>query len=311
MRRRSPGRICAVFCVAWAPAFAGEVEVSLTALPAEVLMGQPFVLTLDCEHDAGLVPRISVLDLGVGWWNAGPSRRVTRDLDGAPGRALTQVRWSLVSIEVGSHELQFAPGLIESSLAPLSVELPPVFVTILGELAEGEDTPRDLVGFRPPPGEGPAPLGPAGALVALAFVSLMGFSFLVRRARNRGSQVSAQPQSASAALLALDPDLVLGPGESGRARELFALAVLAVRESIDRRVGQDLTGCSDEEWIARRSPGSGLDAEQLTRASELLRSAEAVKYAQGDPTRWALGDCLTSARALVQDESTKSPEVAR
>ena len=270
--------------------------------PARVVIGQPFTVIVECEHDLGAAPRFATLDLEpLGpeqlWRQVGSRRLSTLPLEDTPGRALTRVSWSVVSLEPGSHELDLPPARFESSGILPIVNVPSTSIVVASELAEGEDQARELAGFREAPEQRKSPWkvlalaagGLATALVLFVMVWVIGLW------RKRRSLPRPRRQTISEILGALDPS------DTQHGREAFALAVGAVRDAIDVHQRDDLSGCTDEEWIARREQSTTLSSEQLQRASELLTSAERVKYGMQQPTRWAVEECLASAQTVLEE----------
>ena len=70
---------------------------------------------------------------------------------------------------------------------------------------------------------------------------------------------------------------------------------------MDAGTTDDLSGCTDEEWIARRAKANGVPADRLERAAELLRTTERVKYGMEVPTRWAAQEAVEGARQIVAE----------
>lgn len=280
-------------------ALVAEPEVSVRVEPATLAMGEPFVVTVDVVHDRGDAPRFGPLELEEGWWQERPRRVLTLPLDDAPGRALTQARYFLAGYVPGEHELALPPARITGGVAARTLELEPARLEIRGELAEGEDAPRPLAGFRPPPpARTPASrlvLGLLSAGLALG-LGLLGVG--VYRWRQE-----REPTRRTPARSALDELLALDPSEAVRAREAFALASRALREGIDAELGEHLDGLTDEEWIARRGTGTA----RLARVAELLRSAERVKYAQEVPTRFAVEELREATRAALAQSEGGTP----
>ncbi len=281
-----------------APLYAGEPELSVHVEPAQVKIGQPFAVVLDCVHDHGAAPRFETLELDDLWWQSATRRIVTLPLSDQPGRDLTQVRWQLAGLEPGAHQLELPKAVFATGAAPLRLDLPPAEVEIEAELAEDEDAARDLAGFRPAPEQRPSAVDAAALAVgglALALLSFVAFMlFTSARARARRRSLVILPPTASELLAAIDAS------DPQQAREAFALASRATRACIDNLLKHDQSGLTDEEWIASQAGSNRLPASLLEDASALLRSAEQVKYGMVQPTRWAVEEVVKAAQALIE-----------
>ncbi len=281
-----------------APVRSAELEVSTRVEPEVVRIGQPFSVVVDVLHESGQSPRFEAFQASDLWWEEAPRRTVTLELRDQPGRSLTQLRYSLVGIESGEQTLELPSGSIDGLEAVKRVEVPAVHLTIQGELAEGEDAPRDLAGFPEAPEARPSAMTLAafGAGVVALAAALLATVYLVRRALRGASSPRPHVRSAVEELMAFDSR------EESRAREAFALASRAVREAIDRDLGEALPGLTDEEWIDRRASEEPIAGHRIARACELLRSAERVKYGMEQPTRWAVDEVLGEAREVVSTQ---------
>ena len=82
----------------------------------------------------------------------------------------------------------------------------------------------------------------------------------------------------------------------------------ALRDAVDGHLGEPRSGLTDEEWGSAVSPE--LPADRADGVRDLLGRAEAVKYGQGAPTRFAVDEALADARrladALEKREEAKS-----
>jgi hypothetical protein len=277
--------------------------------PEAVEIGEPFTLALDVLAE----PAQRVLvdpaeegldDFGLGFALLEPRRVVRLDAGDGSGRVLTQARWRLIALEPGRHELP-TPGadvLLEGSA--LRVEPRLAAIEVAGELAEGEDAARPLVGFREPPL--PAPRrwrGVAAGLAGLLGLATVGAA-LALALRGRRSAPVAAPRTPAQRLAALDP------ADDAVRVELHHELARCVRESLDRAAGVALAGRTDEEWAARHAELGRLSGPLLERARVLLAACAEVKYAGVAATRFAAAERLEEARALCA-EAASGGEVPR
>jgi hypothetical protein len=278
-------------------AFAQESEappVTVTSYfsPESAEMGQPLILELRCVHRSDLRLRIDELDLeGEEEWLLLEERRIlTRPDSTSPGFSVTLASWGIAALEPGEHELQPAGGEFEWEGTRQHFEAPLAKVEVRGALAEGEDVPRPTIGFRDPPEEreSPTALILAAFLVGIGVISWLGYR-IFRRSRSVEPPAPPGPLERLTALNAADP---------AEHRELYFHLSRAVREAIDTRAGEDLSACTDEEWILRRS-GEAAEEGPIERAAELLRGCEPIKYGAETPTRWAVEEALGEARSIV------------
>ena len=285
-------------------ASAGELELSVRVQPEVVRIAEPVSVTVDVVHDRGEAPRFATFQASDVLWEGAPRRVVTLDLDDEPGRALTQLRYSLVGIEPGEQAVELPGAMIEEQGAIRTVAVPPAEFRILGELAEGEDEPRPLAGFPESPEARPSAMSLAALAAGLLFLGFWGALsvFLVFRLGRRGGSPVARKESAVAQLLEL------GSVDEAQARDAFGLASRAVREALDLELGEALPGLTDEEWVERRSVAKALPPARLERAAALLRTAERVKYGMEQPTRWAVDELLTEARGIVTADPSQGGE---
>ena len=166
---------------------------------------------------------------------------------------------------------------------------------VAGVLADGEDEPRALLGFRSLEPEAPA--APAwlrwvvwGAAAAGAALLLVVF-FVVRGLRaalRRRRQAAPRPAARLAALEALDLP--------ARARH-YELARL-LREGIDDETGRDRRGLTDEEWLAALDGSNVPEGARVEAGFALERCAE-VKFGVGAATEWAVEETFAHAKKAL------------
>lgn len=273
---------------------AGDPPVTATCrlTPEHAEIGQPLFLSCELVHPSEARLRVDELqDLGELWLLLEERRVRTRPIEGRPGFSMTEARWSLCALDVGEHELLAGSADYEWEGIPRRVEACSVSVLVNGALAEGEDAPRPTIGFREPPPETEPPTQIFYLLLAFFAVGAAGLTWgLTRRRRRPPPPAPPGPRERLAALRADD--------EEGLP-ELYYTLSGAVREAIDRRCGQNLAACTDEEWVERISASEVLSTEELDRATELLRGCERVKYGAELPTRWAAAEAIDEALGIV------------
>lgn len=270
--------------------------------PAQVRIGEPFTLKVDIVHSerqrvlidqptAGTSDS-SGIELEDRWILHEERRSVSLPIGDEPGMKLTQVRWGLFGLEPGEYDLTALGADCVASGAVQRLDPVPASIVVLPELVEGEDAARALLGFRDERPETSDPRGLltviVGGLIALVLVFLV---VLIVRTRRPKSESMRGPTP-------LERLSQIDPADAEHAREAFYLLSSVVRETLDREAGSALDGLTDEEWIDRRSISDGIARDRLDRASQLLRSCETVKYGAESPTRWAVEEALTEARAL-------------
>lgn len=275
---------------------AQDVRLELSVEPAEARIGEPLAWTLRATHDRGRRVLARDLDLALddSWVVVeGPAARARRL---ASGETLTEVRWTVLSLEprashVAALEVPFDVGPAGS------VEGEPF--TVLGELAEGEDAPRPLPGFHTVE-ERTGPVRPRhlGAGAAL-FAVLAGGWLFARRGRAR-----AEPEPTELERFAgLDRT---GRDDPARVRALMYELSALLRIAAERRLGESLAARSDEEWVAAARASGRLPDALVDELERVLAECAAVKYAGARPTRFAVDDVLRRAEALLSELSARA-----
>ena len=274
--------------------FPDVVEATTSLVPETAEIGEPLELVLDLVHPSSIRVRLDaeLLEPGDGCDPLDERRVVTRPIAEQPGRSLTRARWSVCALEPGEHDLR--PGGVEYEWGGTRqrIEAPPARVTIRHALADGEDAPRAPIGFREPPEERESPIDRLfwiGGLVLAGLLALVAWRVL----RRRSAPTPVGPPGPAERLAVLRTD------DPEKLRELYYELSAVVREALDALAGEPLRGCTDAEWIERRSRANGIPRERLERAAELLSACERVKYGAEVPTRWAVDEALRAAREIV------------
>jgi len=195
-------------------------------------------------------------------------------------------RFRLVSLEPGERSLP---------LPAFEGELEPVTRTFTGLLAEDEDTPRPLLGFRPLPDEVVDEPLVRWPLVAIGgtLVAMLAGLIALRRRRRRKRLVGRDPKAEIAGLA----------GDVKAAH--FALTAL-LREAFDAELeAPGLPGATDAEWLAERRDRLGLDAAANLDLERLFEACSEVKYGGASATEWGLAERTERALALLERGGTR------
>jgi hypothetical protein len=269
--------------------------------PATVAVGEPLRLSLEVEHDAGSDVRALLaqpLDLDASWVLLEREIEPPRPDPAHPGRSLSRAVLSIASLEPGPRSLaaQLASAFHDQRLA--SFDASGAHVEVTSVLAEGEDSPRPLRGL-------PADFGAAAAgggrawtvwlLAGLAALVVLAAGALVlsRRGRRARRAAPADPLAELAGFAPLSgaPAAVLRERACGLARFL--------RATVDRRLGRDLAGRTDGEWL-RALEAAAVSPALLEGLGAFYARTESIKYAGVEPSEWALGELVASARRALE-----------
>ena len=265
--------------------------------PARVAIGQPCTWRLELDHAAQRRPLVAEVDLELdrSWLVVEGPRRVTRDA--GQGRALTELRWTVLSLEPGERALPALEVFLDdgTGLAPN-----PAALVVEGELAQGEDGPRPMPGFHALQ-ERTSPVRPRHLLWTLAAL-LAGAAGWVALTRSRRDRDGPEP-SPLERFGRLDRD----PGQDPEAlRPLMVELSRLLRRAGEERLDAPRPAATDEEWIATLRAAGRHPARLVDDLEVLLADCAAVKFAGARPTRFAVQDTLeraeTTLRALAQPE---------
>ena len=287
-------------------AFGQEATLRAWCEPAEVVIGEPFDLYVDVVHPS---EQRVFLDrpaegeeesLGDAWITLAERRVLQLPLADEPGRSLTQARWRFLALEPGEHELPTVGADLILGGAVERLEAGTFRLRVLPELAEGEDEPRPLTGFREPPEPVASPLRRWG-LFTVALLFLLGARTLLRLARRIAG--ADRRETAGSGPTPRERLAVL-EARDGEERETFYTLSRVVREALDAEATEPeaLDGLTDEEWVARRRGRNGLAPERIERAAQLRATCVGVKYGARRPTRFAVEEALREARELCRAE---------
>lgn len=278
-----------------APSPSGSRAV-LVPEPASAEIGQPIEWLLDVVHPSALKVVFPAKDAEDRRWAPLGERTVARSADPSdPKLVHTTARWTAMALEPG--ELAPPPLVLElaGGAATESLTVTGLPVHVAKALAEGEDAPRPLLGFRAlPPGLEPARRAPVALFVVLGALVLGGVAFLVVRRKKPALVAAPTPLAdldALARAFAADPN-------SGRAR-VYELSRL-VRGAVDAFLAVDRSGRTDDDWVRAIESDERVPLGVRSTCARLLAAAERVKYAQETPTRFAVDEFMTDARSALE-----------
>jgi hypothetical protein len=266
-----------------------EVHARLEAAPAEARIGEPIEWNLTIEAPAGVAVRLPDKDpIPDATWVALGERRVVHEGD------TVRIRWRVLSLESGARKL---PEIaIECTRAGVTKKVAASAgeVAIAGELASGEDAPRALKGFRPPP-DGERALHWPWIAAGLGILAALA-TWIARRVRRRplAPAHAATPLDRLADLaraLAADPD-------AGRS-VTYDLSRI-VRDSVDAFTGDARAALTDGDWILRLENDERVPLGVRRASARILSESEQVKYAQRVPTRFAVDEMLRDAQSALE-----------
>lgn len=258
--------------------------------PQEVSIGQPLEFRLVLPQAWSRPVSLRDLELGLDdSWVVLAGPRVLTRTEG--GRAVTEARWELMSLEPGTRVLgELGIPLTDGS----TMAVTPASLSVLGELAEDEDQPRPMPAFHQVQ-ERTSPVRPrhlGWALLAI-FTAGGGWWFVRRRQR---SQIPRQPDELER-FLGLDRERA---GDAQAARALMFELAAVLRSAGERDVPGSWAGLSDEEWLAALKTSDQHPAAVTDELGVLLAECESIKFAGLAPTRFAVEDLLSRAERLLR-----------
>jgi hypothetical protein len=269
---------------------------TLVPSPAAAKTGEPVEFLLDVVHPAGARVRFPEKQAESRAWVLLGERTATRAPDPAdPALEHTVARWTAMALEAGESappplELEIVEG---ATVTKLAVEALPV--QVLGALAEGEDAPRPLLGWRAVPAD-LEPARPAlwiALAIALGAIASAFWLLFLRRKRPAPARVPTPLERLDelAARFASDP-------ESARDR-VYDLVHL-VRDSVDGFLHEHRAASTDEAWSAAVAGDERVPVGVRNACARLVARSERIKYAAETPTRFAVEEDLKDARAALE-----------
>jgi hypothetical protein len=269
----------------------GEVVAHLHAEPSDVEVGEPCRFVLEVEHPAGATVRLPEGDLvpDDSWVLLEP-RRISRP---APTRTIAS--WSCVSLEAGERQLPSLRIDVGDASGVRKVDVDAGMLKVRSALAQGEDAPRPMRGFRAPP---ESDRGRRGRLVlagATALAILAAAILILKRRRRKPAQ--AGTPSALDRLAELRRSAAEDEGASRRA--VYGLSRL-LRGTVDEFLREDRAALVDADWSARIEADERVPLGARRSIARILHDSERIKYALHAPTRFALEEMLAAAQTALE-----------
>lgn len=275
-----------------------QVVARLRAEPVEVEVGEPCSLILEVEHPGGVSVKLPETDpIPDDSWVLLEPRRVSR-------AGQTIATWRVLSLETGERKLPSIQVDVVEAGGVRKIDVEAGTLTVRSALAAGEDAPRPMRGFRPPPAGAAAGRGRL-LLAGGVLLAVLAAAFLLwRRARRKPVPVPAPT--------ALDRLAVLGAAvaedpEASR-RAVYQLCRL-LRESVDGFLGEDRAALPDSEWSARTEPDERVPLGVRRSIAGVLRDSERIKYALHAPTRFAFEKLLADSKSALEALAAAPPPV--
>lgn len=281
-----------------------EVVVDLSCTPTEVEIGQPVTWTLIVEHPLEGSVRVSrdelespfaALEDGRQLWVELADRRRTIGPIGE-ARRRTTFEWTVCALDSGEQSLEGLRVDVDLPERLVSRAVEGAMLLVRSELGDGEDTPRPMAGFRPPP-PGVDARTRRWLLPALVLFAVGVLAIVVRR-RRKAPVVLPERDGPLDELDALAESLT---DEPGAAAELGYDLSHLLRRTADETLGERQSPLTDLEWAARIEDDERLPATLRGPLARLLRDLEPLKYAGSNPTRFALKDLVERARGPLEE----------
>ncbi len=279
-----------------------QMDLRLDIEPTTADIGQPVTLILTAEH----VPSFEVeLPKSVlpddSWMLYEDAKKVTLPHPNRDGMSLTVVRWEIASLDSGERAIEFPDVRWSDGNSAGLTEVEAPKLNVYATLVEGEDEARPALMFREPTFAEPRIRNWPWVVGALAGVVLLAVLLRFKRKAKPTEKLALSPRESLAALESRS-------GELGIRATYFELSRL-VRSALDEG-GTDCAGLTDEEWLAVRETDARSSKEECEALAALFERCQEVKYAQAEPTRWALEEALATAQQRANGARTEQPEVA-
>ncbi len=294
-RRALAAALLAALAGAAAAQEAARVEARWVVEPRNPAVGQPATCTLVVGRPRGVEvqERTADLDLDDSWVVLDARRPVALPDPVDEGRVVVRRSWEVASLEPGLRELPaFELEYVDEGVARrLRVRGPELDVR--GVLAEGEDAPRPLRGYRDVDSL-PEPVSPWPGLAGLAVLVAAAGALAWRRRRPR--RPAEAPREDPLAWVA---ELEARPPEAPEAvRDAHYRLTRAVRERADERRGVARAALTDDEWLA--AAVAEVADERREDLRRLFEGAARVKYGGERPTPYAVRETIGRGRAVLE-----------
>ncbi len=287
------------------PAQGAGVEARWVVEPRNPELGEPstWTLVLGRPRDVEVRAVNEDLELDDTWVLLAETRPVALPDPVDPDRVVVRRAWEVASLEPGLRELPaFEFEYVDEGVVR-RIRVRGAELDVAGVLAQGEDAPRPLRGFRDVQ-DLPEPVSPWPGVLGLGALAaaLLAAGWWRRRGRRPVEAPRADP-------LAWIAELERSPPESAEAvRAAHYELTRAVRARVDELRGAQRAARTDEEWLA-----AALDeiaAERREDVRGLFDAAARVKYAGERPTPFAVRETIQRGRTVLEALSAASPPAA-
>ena len=286
-------------------AAASDVQASFgpTQLSAEI--GEPVPWTLKVSHPRRGRPTVEPADLGDeldrSWvLVSGPTVETKPAGEAVRDGEITSFTWLIMALESGERAL---PTLTVNLPSGEFFDVPSDVLGVRPALAAEEDVPRPLASFHDvKDGAGISNVG-FGLHLALV-LALLALPWWIRARRRRAARLT-EPSSTPPSLEQVLAALASERSDDGASVRAFAFDLTAfLRRAVGERTPLNVPpSATDEAWAeaVRRGAHAGLlETAVAERAAELVESSEEIKYGGRRPTRFALDEMVSGARAVLE-----------
>ncbi|MDG2422919.1 MAG: hypothetical protein P8M22_02950 [Phycisphaerales bacterium] len=290
----------------------GPVEVTVTATPRELEVGQPLTLVVETIAREGVtisMPMVSANANGsIGAFHVlSDEARPNIPLpEGEDGRSWTQVL-VLDTFQAGPTELPELAIAFQDTRSDLPVEgnvqidaLPIEIISLIGDM-QADTALRDISG----PVEMIDPW-PAWVWAAIVFGGLVVVGVITLLVRGRGLQELATlspEEQARRDLASLESSGLL---EQKQVQPFYFRLTDILRHYIEGRFGLQAPRATTAEFLLEMGHSTILNTTQQNTLGQFLRAADMVKFARHEPSAETGLEALSQARLFV--EETASPE---
>ncbi|MEE2907846.1 MAG: hypothetical protein VX527_08430 [Planctomycetota bacterium] len=292
----------------------GPVEVTVTATPDTLEVGQPLTLKVETIAQEGVtitMPMVLANANGsVGLFNvlAEDARPNIPLPEGNLGRSWTQVL-VLDTFQAGETELPSLSIAFHDTRADLPVDgtiqtdpLPVEVISLIGDNEAGA-TLRDIRGHVQMIDPWPAWVWAAIVIVALVLIAII--TILIR---GRGLQELAAlspEEQARRDLASLEASGLL---QQKQVQPFYFRLTDILRHYIEGRFGLQAPRSTTAEFLLEMGHSSVLNNSQQDALSQFLRAADMVKFARHEPTPETGREALSQARLFVEETATNENE---
>ncbi len=239
-------------------------------------------------------------ELGVEWAVVDGPRDI---IDGATPKSQRPdlvVEWSLLPLTGGTLT---TPSLTATLGGEATVVVPASTVEVVPSLAETEEAPRPLLGFREAPDRRVG--DPRAALLALLGILAVGIGLLLwrRSVKRKRSHIPAHAPELSA----MEQLRGLDPGASAPGQTMASLAPIfrrAFDEGLPLSERTRRSSLTDDAWGDEVKAMTG---DAGAEAARLLTELSGYRYGGGEPTSFAVKDALKRATELAAVGANGAP----